>query len=111
VDDLADACLFLMERYSDDNHINVGTGHDLPIATLAELVRDAAYPSAELTFDVSKPDGTPRKVLNVGRLRELGWSPRIELAEGIRSTYQWFLDHEAAVSNVASTSSVATISR
>jgi GDP-L-fucose synthase len=95
VDDLAEACLFLMERYNDDAHVNVGTGHDLSIRNLAELVRDVVYPSSELKFDISKPDGTPRKVLDIGRLRELGWSPRIDLADGIRSTYQWFLDHEA----------------
>jgi GDP-L-fucose synthase len=92
VDDLADVCLFLMEHYSDDSHINVGTGLDLSIRELAEKIRDIVYPEAELTFDTSKPDGTPRKVLDVTRLTELGWSPSIGLDDGIRTTYQWFLE-------------------
>ncbi len=94
VDDLADACLFLMEHYSDDGHLNVGTGLDLSIRELAEKVRDVVYPGAELTFDTSKPDGTPRKVLDVSKLRNLGWCPSIDLADGIESTYQWFLDQQ-----------------
>ena len=92
VDDLADACLFLMENYSDDSHINVGTGADLSIRQLAEQIRDVVYPEAELVFDHSKPDGTPRKVLDTSRLRSLGWSPRIELGDGIASTYRWYVD-------------------
>ena len=96
VDDLADACLFLMENYSDDSHINVGTGIDLPIRELAELVRDIVCPNATLRFDTSKPDGTPRKVLDVTKLTDLGWSPSIDLEAGIRTTYQWFLDQQAA---------------
>jgi GDP-L-fucose synthase len=92
VDDLADACLFLMEHYEEDGHINVGTGQDLTIQALAELVRDIVYPEAELVFDTSKPDGMPRKLLDVSKLRSLGWSPTIGLDDGIRSTYQWFLD-------------------
>jgi GDP-L-fucose synthase len=91
VDDLADACLFLMEHYSDDMHINVGSGLDLSIRALAEKVRDIVYPSASLTFDVSKPDGMPRKVLDVSRLNDLGWSPSIDLDTGIRTTYEWFV--------------------
>ena len=90
VDDLADACLFLMERYNDAEHINVGTGEDLSIRDLAETVRDVVHPGAELVFDRSKPDGAPRKLLDVGRLRELGWTPRIPLREGIHHTYEWF---------------------
>jgi GDP-L-fucose synthase len=96
VDDLADACLHLMDRYSDDSHINVGTGIDLSIRELAEKVREVVYPQAELVFDTSKPDGTPRKVLDVSRLRDTGWSPRTDLDTGIRTTYQWFLDQQAA---------------
>jgi GDP-L-fucose synthase len=91
VDDLADACLFIMERYDDDQHINVGTGVDLSIRELAELVREIVYPQANLTFDSSKPDGTPRKLLDVSRLHSLGWRHRIELRKGIASTYEWFL--------------------
>jgi len=92
VDDLADACLFLMENYSDEMHINVGTGVDLSIRELAEKVRQVVYPAAELRFDTSKPDGTPRKVLDVTRLNNLGWSPSYSLDSGLASTYQWFLD-------------------
>ena len=92
VDDLADACLFLMENYSDEMHINVGTGVDLSIRDLAEKIRQVVYPAAELRFDTSKPDGTPRKVLDVTRLKNLGWSPSYSLDSGLASTYQWFLD-------------------
>ena len=94
VDDLADACVFLIENYSDDMHINVGTGVDLSIRELAEKVRDVVYPAAELQFDTSKPDGTPRKVLDVSRLNNLGWSPSYTLDSGLASTYQWFLEQQ-----------------
>ena len=91
VDDLAAACLFLMEHYSDDSHINVGTGVDLSIRQLAETIRDVVNPDAELVWDPTKPDGTPRKLLDVSRLRALGWQPSIELRDGIEATYRWFL--------------------
>jgi GDP-L-fucose synthase len=91
VDDLADACLFLMDRYEDAEHINVGTGQDLTIRDLAELVGSIVYPDAELVFDTSKPDGMPRKVLDVSRLKNLGWQPTIPLPQGVRATYEWFL--------------------
>ena len=94
VDDLADACLFLMQHYSDLAHINVGSGEDLSIGQLAETVRDIVHPAATIVFDASKPDGTPRKLLDVSRLHDLGWRHRIELAGGIRSTYEWFLAHK-----------------
>jgi GDP-L-fucose synthase len=91
VDDLADACLFLMEHYDGAEHINVGTGQDLSIRELAEMVRDIVYPVARLVFDTTKPDGTPRKLLDVNRLNALGWKHRIDLREGIATTYEWFL--------------------
>ncbi len=94
VDDLADACVFLMNRYSDDEHVNVGTGKDVTIAELAEMVRVVVCPQAQITYDTSKPDGTPRKLLDVGRLHSLGWSHRVELQEGIASTYDWFVSHD-----------------
>jgi GDP-L-fucose synthase len=97
VDDLADACLFIMEYYDRDLHINVGTGEDLSILELAEMVRDVVFPEAGLTFDTSKPDGTPRKLLDVSRLHGLGWHHRISLRDGIAATYQWFLDHHAEI--------------
>ena len=96
VDDLADACVHLMRAYSDEMHINVGTGIDLSIRELAEKVRDLIHPSAELRFDTTKPDGTPRKVLDVSRLAGTGWTAGIDLDAGLASTYQWFLDQHGA---------------
>jgi GDP-L-fucose synthase len=93
VDDLADACVFLMRRYDEAPHVNVGTGEDQTIRELAETVRDIVHPGAALVFDASKPDGTPRKLLDVGRLHALGWRHRIGLREGIQSSYQWFLEN------------------
>jgi GDP-L-fucose synthase len=96
VDDLADACLFLMDRYEDAPHVNVGTGTDLTIAELAAMVQQIVHPAAQVVFDRDKPDGAPRKLLNVDRLAALGWRPRIALREGIESTYRWFLESRAA---------------
>jgi GDP-L-fucose synthase len=93
VDDLADACLFLMRHYDEDSHINVGTGEDLSIRELAETIRDIVAPGVRLTFDPTKPDGMPRKLLDVSRLHALGWRHRIELREGIAQTYRWFREH------------------
>ncbi len=91
VDDLADACLFLMDNYSESEHINVGTGKDSSIADLAERIRDLVHPEATISFDVSKPDGMPRKVLDVSKLKNLGWESKISLNEGLASTYDWYL--------------------
>jgi len=92
VDDLADACLFLMDGYSAPGHVNVGTGVDLTIRELAETVRDLVHPGADLAFDASRPDGMPRKVLDVSKLAGLGWTARTSLTEGIVSTYAWFVE-------------------
>ena len=92
VDDLADACIFLMDNYDDEEHINVGTGEDLAIRELAQIVRDIVCPEAELVFDTSRPDGTPRKVLDVSRLEELGWKAQMNLRDGIETTYSWFVE-------------------
>jgi GDP-L-fucose synthase len=97
VDDLADACVFLMKRYGGPQHINVGTGEDLSIRELAEMIGAAVYPAAKLTFDTTKPDGMPRKLLDVSRLHALGWRHRIGLREGIASTYEWFLENQTAL--------------
>jgi GDP-L-fucose synthase len=93
VDDMADACVHLMERYDGSEIVNVGVGEDVTIRELAERVRETVGYRGELVFDPSKPDGAPRKLLDVGRLAALGWRARIPLAEGIASTYRWFLDH------------------
>lgn len=91
VDDLADACVFLMARYTEPGPINVGFGSDVAIGELAALVRDVVHPEASIEFDTSKPDGMPRKLLDSDRLHQLGWRPSIDLEDGIRSTYEWYL--------------------
>ena len=93
VDDLADACVFLMDHYDDELHVNVGTGTDLTIQELAEMVRDVVHPRAAIVYDSSKPDGSPRKLLDVSRLHDLGWRHKVQLLEGLSQTYAWFLDH------------------
>jgi GDP-L-fucose synthase len=91
VDDCADALVFLMKSYSDDRHINVGAGEDLTILALAELVLDVVGFKGRIVTDTSKPDGTPRKLLDSGRLNKLGWKPQISLREGVEQTYRWFV--------------------
>jgi GDP-L-fucose synthase len=95
VDDLADACLFLMDQYDGESTVNVGTGEDLTIRELAGVVRDIVNPDVEIVFDASMPDGTPRKLLDVSRLHGLGWRHRTALADGIASAYEWFCKNEA----------------
>lgn len=91
VDDCADALVHLLKQYSAEEPVNVGTGRDIAIADLARLVSEIAGLSGEPVFDRSKPDGTPRKLLDMSRLTALGWSPSIELRDGIESTWQWYL--------------------
>jgi GDP-L-fucose synthase len=91
VDDLARACVVLLERYDAPEPINVGVGEDLTIRELAELVVSVVGFDGRLRFDTSKPDGTPRKLLDVSRITDLGWKPEIDLRQGIASTYQCFL--------------------
>ena len=93
-DDLADACVFLMKDYSGYEHVNVGSGSDVTIMELTEMVCRAVGFEGEITRDTGKPDGTPRKLMSADKLRGLGWSPRIGLEEGIASVYRWFLDYE-----------------
>jgi GDP-L-fucose synthase len=95
VDDLADALVLLMQRYSDEAPINVGCGTDVSIAELAALVCEVVGYEGKLAFDTSKPDGTPRKLLDVSKLTALGWAPKIGLREGITGTYRWYLEHGA----------------
>lgn len=90
VDDLAVACLRLLDVYDDGEHINVGVGDDVTIAELAELIADVVGYSGALEWDTSKPDGTPRKLLDVSRISALGWEPAIGLREGITSTYEGY---------------------
>ncbi len=96
VDDMADACLFLLRNYDSPEIINVGCGEDITIRELGELICEVVGFKGELTFDASKPDGTPRKLLDVSRITALGWQPRIPLRDGIARTYEWFLEHEGA---------------
>jgi GDP-L-fucose synthase len=91
VDDLASACVLLLEQYDSPEIINVGFGEDISIRELAELICDVVGFDGELTWDASKPDGTPRKLLDVTKLRALGWKPSIRLRNGIAQTYEWFL--------------------
>ncbi|HEV8184628.1 MAG TPA: GDP-L-fucose synthase [Chthoniobacterales bacterium] len=94
VDDMADACVFLLQSYDSPEIVNVGCGEDITIRELVELICDVVGFRGEITFDSTKPDGTPRKLLDVSRLTALGWKPKTSLREGIARTYEWFLEHE-----------------
>ncbi len=98
VDDLADACLFLLEHYDNEQTVNVGTGMDVTIRELAELIREIVYPQAELQFDTTKPDGTPRKQLDVSRLHALGWRHSRDLRDGLQQTYDWYVSQQPSSS-------------
>jgi len=91
-DDLADASVYLMENYNDELHVNVGTGEDVEIRELALLVKDIVGFRGEVVNDISKPDGTPRKLLDVTRLKMLGWTYKVSLNEGIKKAYEWYLN-------------------
>jgi GDP-L-fucose synthase len=95
VDDAAEACLLLMEKYQDPAPINIGVGHDHSIKELAEMVQQAVGFNGEIRWNSNQPDGTPRKLLDVSRIRQLGWQSQIELKRGIQATYQWFCDNSA----------------
>jgi GDP-L-fucose synthase len=106
VDDLADACVHLMELSKETywsaagprcSHINAGAGKDITIRELAQLCADAAGFEGKLVFDASRPDGTPRKLLDVSRMERLGWSARIGLREGVQSTFRWMVEHWAEI--------------
>lgn len=97
VDDLAGACAFLMESYDSEWWINVGCGQDISILELAQLVANAIGFTGGFRLDKTKPDGTPRKLLDVSRIASLGWKPKIRLHDGISSTYQWFCDHRNSI--------------
>lgn len=93
VDDCADACVHLLKNYSGDEHVNIGSGTDVTILELTELVCEVVGFRGEIVRDETKPDGTPRKLMAADRLRDAGWSPKIDLRPGIEATYAWFLDH------------------
>jgi GDP-L-fucose synthase len=92
-DDVASACLLLMDRYAEAGHINIGSGEELSIRALAQKVATTVGFTGSLEFDPAMPDGTPRKLMDVARIKSLGWSPRIGLDEGIRGVYAWYLQH------------------
>lgn len=100
VDDMADACVFLLEHYDSPEIVNVGWGKDISIAELVQVVCDVVGFDGEIVFDPSKPDGTPRKLLDVSRLTALGWRAQISLREGIARTYDWFREHELGSATV-----------
>ena len=92
VDDCANACVFLMNEYSDGEIVNIGVGEDISIRELGEMVKQVVGFTGEIVFDDSKPDGTPRKLVDVSRIHAMGWSAKIPLQDGIESTYQWYLE-------------------
>jgi GDP-L-fucose synthase len=93
-DDLADACVYLMNNYSGNEIVNIGVGEDLPIKELAEKIKEVVGFNGEIKFDTTKPDGTPRKLVDVTRLNSLGWKASTSLEEGLKKAYQWFLENE-----------------
>ena len=93
VDDLADALVHLMLNYSEEIHVNMGTGKDISIRELAETIKEVIGYKGEIVNDLSKPDGTPRKLLDVSKLEATGWKYKIELKEGIEKTYKWYLEN------------------
>ena len=96
VDDLAEALIVLLEHYSEERPINVGSGSDIAIANLAQMVMDIAELEGKLSFDTAKPDGTPRKLLDSSRINRLGWAPQISLRNGIAEAYQWYANRAAS---------------
>lgn len=91
VDDCADACIFLMKNYSANMHINVGSGEDITIYDVARLVCNVVGFTGEIERDITKPDGTPRKLMSAEKLRAMGWAPKVDLSTGVAATYEWFL--------------------
>ena len=93
VDDLAEACYTCMQKYEEGGHINVGTGEDVTIKELSETIAEVVGYEGEIVWDTSKPNGTPRKVMNVDRMKALGWEPKVQLKDGIESAYKWYLEN------------------
>ena len=97
VDDLADACLFLMQTYDSPEIINVGSGEEVSIKALAEMVATTVGFTGDIQWDTTKPDGTPRKLLDIGKIKSLGWEPKISLPDGLKQTYEWFLTNAESI--------------
>ena len=97
VDDLAEACRFLMQNYDLPGPINVGVGIDISIHHLAIMIQEIVYKDCDIKFDLSKPDGTPKKCLDVSQINSLGWSHKINLYEGLRNTYDWYLENQSSL--------------
>ena len=93
VDDMADACVFLLENYSGVQHVNIGTGKEVTIKQLAEIVKDTVGFAGDIVWNDSMPDGTPRKLTDVSKLHELGWQHKVELEEGVKLAYEWFCEN------------------
>ena len=93
MDDVADACIFLMENYNESHIINIGAGNDVSIAELANLIKDTIRYTGEIKFDSTKPDGMPRKALDNSRIATMGWKSKISVKQGLDFTYNWFLEH------------------
>jgi GDP-L-fucose synthase len=93
VDDMADACLFLMENYESNEHLNIGTGKDISIQDVAELIKRIIGYQGDIMFDKSKPDGTPKKLLDISKIEKLGWKAKISLEEGLKLTYDYYMKH------------------
>ncbi len=100
VDDMAAATVYLTEVYGGEDIVNIGVGEDVSIRELAEMIRRVTGYAGEIVNDATKPDGTPRKLLDVGRLNELGWKAQIGLQDGIKSTYEWFLENQGSLREV-----------
>ena len=94
VDDMADACVYLLQNYSGEEHVNIGTGKEITIKTLAEMVREIVGFEGEIIWDDSMPDGTPRKLLDVSKLHDIGWKEKVSLRDGIRLEYEWYLSQD-----------------
>jgi GDP-L-fucose synthase len=111
VDDMADACVFLLQNHDSPEIVNVGCGEDVSIGELAETICDVVGFDGELTFDATKPDGTPRKLLDVSKLTVMGWQSKISLREGIARTYEWFLANEQTEPTQPAAAAVAAVPR
>jgi GDP-L-fucose synthase len=94
VDDMADGCVFLMENYDGEEHVNIGTGKEVSIRELAEIIKDVIGFNGKLKFNEVMPDGTPRKLLDVSRLEGLGWKYKMELRDGIKESYEWYKENK-----------------